>query len=72
MLEDIFKSRNSVIFLSIIWGLGTAMIFKRNCDGRNCKIVVTHGPNPADVQKTFFNYGTDKCYRYSPYIAECK
>ena len=69
---DLLKTKSGKVLLSIIWGLGIAIMFKRSCDGRTCYIVEYKGPPPEDVKNNIYNYGGAKCYTYTPYITECK
>lgn len=71
MIEEIFKTRMGVIILSVIWGLGLSTIFRKACNGRTCQIVRYIGPDPQEVEKQYYNYGTKSCYQYQPVIASC-
>jgi hypothetical protein len=71
MLEDIFKSRLGLIILSIIWGLGLSTLFRRACQGRHCQVIVYNGPDPNEVQKTYYEYGNGQCYKYDPFMTQC-
>lgn len=69
MIEDVLNSRAGVIFISILWGLGLATLFKRACDGPGCKVITYRGP-PLSEAKTTWKYG-DKCYNVDPYTSSC-
>ena len=70
MLDELFKSKIGIIFISIIWGLGLSTLFNTACKGRNCYII--KGPNIEQTTQKYFNYGTDKCYQYYPIVTSCK
>ena len=71
MIEDFFKSEVGIIIVSIIWGLGLAVMFKKSCDGQNCKVIEYRGP-PVRETKYHWTYGDDKCYTWHPYVTACK
>jgi len=70
MVEDFFKSRIGILFISIVWGLGLATLFRKSCDGINCKVIEYHGPNIED-RNAYWRYGNEECYQWSPYIISC-
>jgi hypothetical protein len=71
-MDDIFKSRTSVILVSVIWGLGLATLFNFSCKkGRDCNIIEYVGP-PKDIATKVWSYGEkDKCYNINPVITSC-
>ena len=71
MISDLMKSKTGTIILSILWGLGLAAMFKKSCDGKNCKIYKYVSPASQSVKDTYYNYGTYNCYQYDPIIANC-
>jgi len=73
MLQEFLKSRVGVILISIFWGLGLSALFKKSCtgNGRRCYVVHHRGPNPNEVAKNVYQYGTNKCYKYHPHLAQC-
>ena len=68
MIHDFLKSKKGRIFISIVWGLGLAFLFRKACMSRNCLII--KGPNPQEVAKTTYSH-EGKCYQYVPYITKC-
>ena len=63
------KSRNAVIIISILWGIGLSCLFKKVCVGRQC---IEYRAPPSDyIKKNTFRYN-DKCYKYTPKVVECK
>ena len=71
MIEQILRTRVSIIIISIIWGLGLSTLFRKACQGRKCQIIRYTGPNPQEIQKVYYNYGTPHCYKYSPILSKC-
>ena len=69
MLFNYLKDKHVQIFISIIWGFGLAMIFKRSCNGRQC--IVIKGPKPEDMHNKIFKHD-NKCYKYSAETTACK
>jgi hypothetical protein len=71
MIEEILKTRVGVVIVSIIWGLGLSTLFRKACQGRKCTIIKYNGPDPNETKATYYNYGTNNCYKYSPVISKC-
>ena len=69
MFDEVLKSRAGIIFISILWGLGLATLFKRACDDPGCKVITYRGPPLAD-SKTTWKYG-NTCYNANPYTSSC-
>ena len=70
-VKKVLKSRIGVIFLSIVWALGLATLFRKACEGNSCTIVKYVVPNPKDISQSYYNYGTSECYQYEPIISKC-
>jgi hypothetical protein len=77
-------SHTGKVIISIIWGLGLAALFRRRCNGRDCRIIQYKGPKQSDITDTFYHYesppknakssfrtGKHICYKYTPYLVEC-
>ncbi len=71
MLQEIFQSRVGIIIISVIWGLGLSTLFRKACQGRTCQIIKYTGPNPYEIEKTYYNYGTGQCYQFHPVLSKC-
>jgi hypothetical protein len=72
MIEDFLKTKGSMIFISIIWGLGLATLFKRSCEGNNCKVIEYRGPAISNTEYSWKYDGDDKCYKWQPYLTSCE
>ena len=49
MINDLISSRQGVIIISIIWGLGLSALFRKVCKGRDC--IVIQAPNTKEIEK---------------------
>jgi len=70
--DRFFGTQTGRIIISVIWGLGLSALFKKACEGRNCQVIKYQGPNPEEVQRSFYKYGNDNCYQYTAYLAPCR
>ena len=68
MLEHVLTSRTGQIIISVILGMGLAIMFSGACAGRNC--VVVRGPNPTQIEGKIYNYNNE-CYNFKPYMSAC-
>ena len=68
-MKKFFDSNFGQIFISIVWGLGLAVIFRRVCEGRNC--ILIKAENPVKVQKKIYKY-ENSCYKYYPEPISCQ
>jgi len=50
------------VFISILLGLGLAMIFRKVCKDKNC--IQFKGPILSEIEGKIYKHG-DKCYRYT-------
>ncbi len=69
VIKTFMSSKNGIIILSIIWGLGLATIFRKVCDGRNC--IIIKGPRPDHVNGKIYSFN-NKCYKYNAINTSCK
>ena len=56
------------VFISILLGLGLAMIFRKVCKDKNC--VQFKGPILSDMEGKIYKHG-EKCYRYTTEPGKC-
>lgn len=68
MLIEVFKSKESLILLSIILGFGLATMFKRVCKDQTC--IVIKGPPMKEINNTIYRID-DACYKYTPEATKC-
>ena len=67
-MNKFFKSKNTRIILSILWGFGLACLFRKACKSRNC--VVLSAPDPNQITKNVYLFD-NKCYKYSTRTTMC-
>lgn len=68
MFEKVLDNRSGQVIMSIILGLGLAVMFSRACSGRNC--IIVRGPNPNTVDGKIYQFGGD-CYNFKPNMTAC-
>jgi len=68
MFETVLDNKTGQILMSVILGLGLAVMFSRACKGRNC--IIIRGPNPNAVQGKVYQFGGD-CYQFKPHMTQC-
>lgn len=68
MLTEMFKSKESLIILSIILGFGLATMFKVVCKDKTC--IVIKGPPMKEIKDTIYRID-DTCYKYTPIAIDC-
>jgi len=62
MISKMFKSKQSKIILSIVWGFGLSCLFKKVCKGRKC--IIFSAPDPNIIKKNVYLFD-NKCYKYT-------
>ena len=67
-MNKFFKSKQTRIILSIVWGFGLACIFRKACKTRNC--VVLSAPDPKEITKNVYLFDK-KCYKYTIENTQC-
>ena len=65
---NLCRSRGGVIVLSILWGIGIAVLFQRVCSGRDC--VIIKAPPQADYESSIYQQD-EKCYKFKPMTTTC-
>jgi hypothetical protein len=66
---DFIKTKNGRIFISILWGVALASLFKKVCSDRKC--VVYKAPNPEEMEKHVYGHN-DKCYEFKVETTQCR
>jgi hypothetical protein len=69
MIFDALHNKNIQLFISLIWGLGLAMFFRRSCKGRSC--IIIKGPKAEEMHDKIFKHD-NKCYKYTAETTTCK
>lgn len=66
--KRLLNSKLGVVFISIMLGLGLAVLFRKSCDGNNC--IHFKGPKFNDIEGKTYQFG-DSCYKYNSVSAKC-
>lgn len=66
--KDIFDKEYFSIIISIIWGIGLAVLFKKNCLNDQCVIV----KSPPLLNQNNTIYSKNKCYKLVRYNSKCE
>lgn len=69
MISNLLKSKEGVIVVSIILGLGLASLFRQVCNGPHC--VVVKGPNSDEISNHVYKI-SDDCFKYVPKVVDCE
>jgi hypothetical protein len=69
IFDKILDTYLGSVMVSIILGLGLAVIFSRSCYGQNCYIV--RSPNPKEIAENVYQFEND-CYKFSAQSTSCK
>tara|TARA_Y100000816_G_C26024372_1_gene536045 strand:- start:812 stop:1027 length:216 start_codon:yes stop_codon:yes gene_type:complete len=68
MIDNIMSTEYGSTIISIILGLGLAVMFKKVCKDGNC--VIIKGPSPKEIQKNIYKI-ENNCYKYIPEVINC-
>lgn len=68
---DLFKKPSFTIVLSIVWGLGLAILLGGAIQNRNC--IIVRSELPQTIENKVFQYPEleNKCYQYKSYLSQC-
>jgi hypothetical protein len=67
-VESIMETPMGSNIISVILGLGLAVLFRRVCHGRNC--IEIRGPKPSEMEGKIFGFN-NKCYKYDSQVKSC-
>jgi hypothetical protein len=73
MYSHFIQSEVGIILLSLIWGLGLAVLFKKICVNRSngtCSVTEFKVPDVSQIVGVKWKFG-NKCYEFEPYPVEC-
>lgn len=62
------NERSVSIIISLIWGIGIALLFRRICKDGNCTVVKV----PLQFNSDGFIYSRNKCYKLHKYLTKCE
>lgn len=69
MTNKLVESRWFVILISLIWGFGLALLFKRVCSNGSCVIVKVPPEFLISGERIVDQNG---CYALTPYLVPCE
>jgi hypothetical protein len=65
---DIFNNRIVIIFISLLWGIGLAILFRKICTNDQC-VIVKVPPQFSEVGHVIYSDG--KCFKLHKYDSPC-
>lgn len=63
------ESRGAVIVISLIWGLGLALLFRKACTNDQCAIIKV--PPEFYTSKQIIYDRNNRCYKLTQYSSPC-
>ncbi len=68
VVDRLLYTDSGQIILSIIFGLGLAVIFQKTCKGPHC--MVFQPPPLKEMQENIYSFN-EECYKYTPQFVKC-
>lgn len=68
-VASMLENRTGQIFVSILFGLGLAALFRKVCNGGDACVVVK-SPSEEDLKKYYYKIDDD-CFKYVQVRADC-
>lgn len=68
-MTDFFNNHKIVIIISLIWGFGLALLFRKYCKNDECNIIQVPN-NFNNTNQTIYN--NNKCYSLNKYFVQCE
>lgn len=68
MILHLINSKEGSIFLSILFGLSLATLFKKSCKDNKCFLI--KGPPITEMHNYVYKVDDD-CYKYTPIVSDC-
>ena len=71
MINHLLNSREGRIIISVIWGLGLALLFfRQTCRGEDCLV---YSAPPLEIRSNVYSHhhNVQNCYKYRPYTVDC-
>jgi len=66
--KRLLNTKVGIIFISIMLGLGLAVLFRSACNGKDC--LTFKGPSFNDINGKTYQFG-DSCYKYHTVSSNC-
>ncbi len=67
-MTSIFENKTVIILISIIWGFGLALLFRKACQGDQCMVVRVP---PSFIANNSIIYEKNRCYQLEKYHTPC-
>lgn len=68
-MSNILENRFFIILISMIWGFGLAILFRKTCQDNQCTII--KAPPKLREQNNIIHDKNDHCYRLYEYPSPC-
>lgn len=68
-MTNIFESRAMIILISMIWGFGLALLFRKVCQNNQCIIIKV--PPSFDKENNIICDKNNRCYKLEKYFSPC-
>jgi hypothetical protein len=69
MSNSIFDNRSIAIIISLIWGMGLAILFRKVCQNDQCTVVKV--PIELSKNRNIIRDKNNRCYQLHKYGSEC-
>ncbi|BCS83278.1 hypothetical protein QLL95_gp0845 [Cotonvirus japonicus] len=69
-MAGIFEKKLVIILISMIWGFGLALFFRRTCKNDQC-VVIKAPPVLSQENDIIIDSKTNKCYKLQEYPSSC-
>ncbi|XWV24830.1 hypothetical protein QJ856_gp0953 [Tupanvirus deep ocean] len=69
-MASILQNRIVIILISLIWGFGLALLFRRVCQNDQC-VVVKVPPLFDENNNIIYDNKSNKCYKLEKYSSQC-
>ena len=66
---NFLNTDTGIKFVSIIFGLGLASLFRKTCSENNC--IIVKGPPYKQIENKIYSFD-GKCYKYNTLATSCK
>ena len=67
-MTSVLDNNIVIILISLIWGIGLAILFRRVCQGDNC--IIVNAPQTLTSQNNIIR-DKNKCYQLEKYDSPC-
>ena len=68
-MVNILENNIVIILISLIWGIGLALLFRRVCQNDSCMIIKV--PSSLYTQNHIIYDKNNRCYQLEKYLSPC-